>query len=118
MTKKVLVTLLVALALPAAALATNIGNARLTVHSPKHVGNAWVGSASLVAPSAETLQLQVCIQSKVGTTWGTIPASCRYVNGHKASLATATKKTSTSASVVRTWAWAEVAKKYIIHVVS
>jgi len=111
MTKKLVITVLVALALPAAALATSVGNARLTVHSPKHVGKAWVGSASLVAPSAEALKLQVCIQSNTGTTtkpsWHTIKSSCKYVHGHKAALAATTKKTTGSA--VRTWAWADVA---------
>jgi len=103
MTKRLVITVLVALALPAAALARSVGNARLTVHSPKHVGNAWVGSASLVAPSAEALQLQVCIQSNGRT----IKSSCKYVHGHKAALAAATKKTT--ASAVRTWTWADVA---------
>jgi hypothetical protein len=107
MTKKLVITALVALALPAAALAKSVGNARLTVHSPKHVGNAWVGSASLVAPSVEALQLQVCIMSNGRT----IRQSCRYVHGHKAALAAVTNKTS--ASAVRTWAWADVANRTI-----
>jgi len=103
MTKRLVITLLVALALPAAALATSVGNAKLTVHSPKHVGNAWAGSASLVAPSAETLGLQVCIQSNKKT----IQSSCKYVHGNKAALSATTK--NTTASAVRTWAWAYVA---------
>jgi len=101
--RKSVITALVALALPAAALAKGVGNARLTVHSPKHVGTAWVGSASLVAPSAEALQLQVCIESNGRT----IKSSCSYARGHKAALAATTKKTTGSA--VRTWAWADVA---------
>jgi len=103
MTKKLVITVLVALALPAAALATSVGNARLTVRSPKHVGKYWVGSASLVAPKAEALQLQVCIQSNGKT----VKKSCKYVHGNKAALAATTKKTT--ASAVRTWAWADVA---------
>jgi len=103
MRRRFLIILLVALALPAAALAKSVGNARLTVHSPKHVGNAWVGSASLVATSSEALQLQVCIQSNKQT----IKSSCKYVHGHKAALAATTKKTTGSA--LRTWAWADVA---------
>ena len=87
----------------ATALATSVGNARLTVHSPKHVGKYWVGSASLVAPKAEALQLQVCIQSNGKT----VKSSCKYVHGHKAALAATTKKTT--ASAVRTWAWVDVA---------
>jgi hypothetical protein len=103
MTKKLVITVLVALALPAAALATSVGNARLTVHSPKHIGKYWIGSASLVAPKAEALQLQVCIQSNSKT----VKSSCTYVHGNKAALAAATKKTQ--ASSVRTWGWADVA---------
>jgi len=112
MTKKLVITELVALALPAAALATTVGNARLTIHSPKHVGKYWVGSASLVAPSAEALQLQACIQSKEGTKWRTIQSSCRYAHGRKAILAVTTKRT-TSTSGVRTWAWADVVGRTI-----
>ena len=112
MTKKlVMITVLVALAVPAAALAStvakNVGNARLSVSSPHHVGNASVGSASLKAPSAETLQLQVCIQSNGRT----VKASCHYVHSHASLLATTTHKTS--ASAVRTWAWAYVGASYV-----
>lgn len=105
MTKKLAITLLllVALAVPATALASSVGNAKLTVHSPKHVGKTWVGSASLVAPSAEALQLQVCIQSNDRT----IKSTCSYAHGQKAALAVTTKKTS--AAGLRTWAWADVA---------
>ena len=113
MTKKlVMITVLVALAVPAAALANtvakNVGNARLSVSSPHHVGNAWVGSASLKAPSAEALQLQVCIQSNGRT----VKASCHYVHSSHASLLAATTH-KTSASAVRTWAWAYVGASYV-----
>jgi hypothetical protein len=102
-TKKLVIALPVALALPAVALATSVGNARLTVHTPKHVGKYWVGAASLAAPKAEALQLAVCIQSNGKT----IKSSCSYVHGHKAALAAATKKTQASAA--RTWGWADAA---------
>ena len=107
MTRKLVIALLVTLAIPAVALATSVGNAQLTVHGPKHAGNAWVGSASVKTPSAETLQLQVCIQSNGRT----VKASCHYVHSHASLLAATTHKTS--ASAVRTWAWAYVGASYV-----
>lgn len=109
MTRKLVIILIVALAIPAAALANSsskahsVGNAKLAVAGPKTVDGYWVGSAALKAPSAESLQLQVCIQLSGKTDH----ASCTYVHGsHVDALAAATKKTHGSGA--RTWAWADV----------
>jgi len=107
MGKKLAVVLLVALVLPAAAMAKNVANARLTVHAPIHVGKAWVGSAGVAASKAEALQLQVCIESHAKNVWATIQSSCSTVRAsRKAALVAKTKLTQ--ASNVRTWAWVDV----------
>jgi hypothetical protein len=104
MRRALLITLLVALALPAAALAKTVGNGTLTVKSPHKVKNDWVGSAGLKAASDEVLQLQVCIQSNGHT----VKASCTTKKvQHGKVLALATRPAS--ASGPRTWAWAYVA---------
>jgi len=102
MTKTLVVTLLVVLAIPAAALATNVGNAKLTVHNPTHVGSGWVGTASLTTSKAEALELQVCIESNGRT----VKQSCRVV--HHTAAAVVGRTSVTHASNVRTWAWADV----------
>ncbi len=103
MTRKLLVILLVALVIPAAALAKSVGNAKLTVHSPTKVKSAWVGSAALATSKAEQLELQVCLQS----SGKTITSSCNVAKGKKAVLVTKSK--AEKASNERTWAWADVA---------
>ncbi len=103
MKRKLAISSLVALAIPAAALAKPVGNATLTVTKPHKVGGEWVGSAALKAPSKEALQLQVCIESNGKT----VKQSCLYVHSHTSALAAVTHKTH--ASSPRTWAWADVA---------
>jgi hypothetical protein len=107
MTTRLLLPLIVlalaAFAMPAAALATAVGNATLTVHSPKKLAHKeWTGSATLKASKAEALQLQVCLQSKKKT----IKGSCTTVHGTVKALAAASKKAKGSS--LRTWAWADV----------
>jgi len=105
MTRRLLLPLivLVAFAMPTAALATAVGNATLTVNAPKkHANKEWTGSAKLKASKAEALQLEVCLQSNKKT----IKASCTKAHGTVKTL-TATSKAARGSSV-RTWAWADV----------
>jgi len=105
MTRRLLLPLivLVAFALPAAALATAVGNATLTVSAPKkHANKESTGSARLKASKAEALQLEVCLQSNKKT----IQASCVKVHGTGKSLAATSKEAKGSS--LRTWAWADV----------
>ena len=100
------VILLVAFAIPAAALANAVGNATLTVHAPKKLANKeWAGSATLKASKAEALQLQVCLQSEKKT----IQASCATVRRTVKTLAATSKEAKGSS--LRTWAWADVGGK-------
>ncbi len=114
MTRRLLLPLivLVAFAMPAAALATAVGNATLTVKGPKKLANKeWIGSATLKASKAEPLQLEVCLQSKKKKT---IDASCITVHGTVRALAATSKRAKGSS--LRTWAWADVDGKTSIAV--
>jgi len=105
MTRRLLLPLivLVAFAIPAAALATVVGNATLTAKAPKKLQNKeWIGSATLKASKAEALQLQVCLQSNKKT----IKGSCITVHGTVKALAATSKQAKGSS--LRTWAWADV----------
>ena len=108
MTRRLLLPLIVlaAVAMPAAALATAVGNATLAVKGPKKLAKKeWIGAATLKASKAEALQLQVCLQSKKKT----IKGSCTTVHGTVKALAATSKKAKGSS--LRTWAWADVAGK-------
>jgi hypothetical protein len=108
MTRRLLLPLIVlaAFAMPAAALATAVGNATLAVKGPKKLAKKeWIGAATLKASKAEALQLQVCLQSKKKT----IKGSCTTVHGTVKALAATSKKAKGSS--LRTWAWADVAGK-------
>ncbi|HYB29387.1 MAG TPA: hypothetical protein VEF89_22440 [Solirubrobacteraceae bacterium] len=105
MTRRMLLPLvvLVALAIPTAALANAVGNATLTVNAPKkHANKEWTGSATLKASKAEALQLEVCLQSNKKT----VAASCTKVHGTVKALAATSKEAKGSS--LRTWAWADV----------